>query len=407
MFLNSLSASYFDRITIGDDKYYAYEDVWTEYATKLLTSVFLYSAIAVIAILLAVGIVVKLKKPQAFGAFLKTAATIILTFAGAIIIVMLALGFGKISEKGYAEDKLLELIPPLVLGAVAVVGIVATYIASLFSQKAYKIAFKVTLALIGAALIATFVCLTYYFYAQIKDDGYYDSPEYGQLNQLGLYVSAGAFIVVTVVAAFVLDRKNKTPFDSKCIALAGVTIALSFALSYIKFFEMPQGGSITLASMLPVMLFAYVYGPKKGLLVGLIYGALQAMQDAYLVHPAQFLLDYPIAFSMIAFTGVFANVKGLEKLPQIKFALGAVIVGALRFLAHLLSGVFAFGAYAIDVGQSNFWLYSAGYNSFVFVDLILVVVVGVILFSSKNFNKSLERYTANKTKQPAELNRVS
>ncbi|MBR2384770.1 MAG: energy-coupled thiamine transporter ThiT, partial [Clostridia bacterium] len=68
-------------------------------------------------------------------------------------------------------------------------------------------------------------------------------------------------------------------------------VALSFALSYIKLFEMPQGGSVTLFSMLPIMLFSYIYGMKKGLLVGVIYGLLQAVQDPYIIHPAQFLLD--------------------------------------------------------------------------------------------------------------------
>ena len=170
---------------------------------------------------------------------------------------------------------------------------------------------------------------------------------------------------------------------------------MSFALSYIKLFEMPQGGSITLASMLPVMLFAYVYGAKKGLLVGFIYGILQAVQDPYIVHPAQFLLDYPIAFSMVGFAGIFANVKALDKAPQVKFALGAVLAGALRFIAHVFSGVFAFGAYALDEGFTNFWLYSLGYNSFIFIDVLIVAVVGVILFSSKGFTRELNKLGEN------------
>lgn len=401
MFLSSLLSSYHDRITVDDKKYYLYEDVWTDYAKNSHVMTFLYVALALAVVLIAIGIFVKLKKPENFASFLKCSAIICITFAITVIITMLSLGFEKISEKGLWKEQMIELVPPLVLAAVVVAGIIASYIASLFNKKAYKITLTVSLSLMAAALIATIVCLIVYYTKNINGDGYYndyvtdwDTGEHldNKVNQLVLYLSAAALIVVSVVVAFVIDRKNKTPFDSRCIAFAGITIALSFALSYIKFFEMPQGGSITLASLLPVMLFAYVYGPKKGLLVGFVYGILQAVQDAYIIHPAQFLLDYPIAFSMVAFAGVFANIKALNKVPQVKFALGAVLAGALRFFSHVLSGVFAFSAYAIDSGATNYWIYSLAYNSFVFVDLILVIVVGAILFSSKAFNKSLNSF---------------
>lgn len=401
MFLSSLLSSYHDRIEVDGKKYYLYEDVWTDYAKSSHATTFLYVALALAVVLIAIGVFVKLKKPDSFAAFVKTAAVIAVSFAITVIITMLSLGFEKISEKGLWKEQMIELVPPLVLAATIVLGIIASYIASLFDKKAFKITLIVCLSVIAAALIATVVCLIVYYSRAIDGDGYYNDYvtnwETGEhldnkVNQLVLYLSAAALIAVAVAAAFVVDRKNKTPFDSRCIAFAGITIALSFALSYIKFWEMPQGGSITLASLLPVMLFAYIYGPKKGLLAGFVYGILQAVQDAYIIHPAQFLLDYPIAFAMIAFAGVFANVKALEKVPQVKFALGAVLAGALRFFSHVLSGVFAFSAYAIDSGATNYWVYSLAYNSFVFVDLVLVVVVGAILFSSKAFNSKLNSF---------------
>lgn len=400
MFFNSLLASYFDRIKYPDEngnKYYLYEDVWADYAKSWLSTTFFYVAIALAVILIGIGIFVRLKKSESFGAYLKTATTIAVTFALTVIVAMVAIGFGKISEKGYWADQAIEIIPPIVLAGVAVLGIIASYISSFFSKKAYKITLIASISLIVAALVATLVCMGIFFAKTVVEDGYYDSPEYGKLNQVGLYVSAGVLVVAAVVAAFLLDLKNDKPFDSRCIALAGITVALSFALSYIKFLELPQGGSVTLASLLPIMLFAYVYGAKKGILVGFIYGILQAIQDPYIIHPAQFLLDYPIAFAMVGFAGAFSKIKALDKVPQIKFALGAILAGSLRFLAHLFSGVFAFGAYAMDAGQQNFWLYSAAYNSFVFADLVLVVVAGVLLFSSKSFIKSMNKYSTKKS----------
>ena len=388
MFHFSLLSSYIGKTDGG----YVYKELWTEYAKDTLSTVFMYVAIALAVIAVGIGIFVKLKRKEAFGAYLKTLATVAITFALTVIITMLTIGFAKISEKGYAqrENYLLELVPPLVLGGAIVLGIIASYIAHFFTPKAYKITLISSLSCIGASLIATIVCLIVFFSKNIAGDGWYGE----NINQLALYLGAGGIIVVLVAVAFLTDMKNTTKFDSRCIALAGITVALSFALSYIKMFSMPQGGSVTLASLLPVMLFAYVYGPKKGIFVGFIYGALQAMQDPYLIHPAQFLLDYPVAFAAIGLAGAFKNITALDKLPQVKFALGAITAGVLRFISHVFSGVFAFGVDA-PTGQ-NVWAYSTAYNSYVFIDIAIVIAVGILVLSSKNFVKRMSLYTNEK-----------
>ena len=134
---------------------------------------------------------------------------------------------------------------------------------------------------------------------------------------------------------------------------------------------------------------------KKGLIVGVVYGLLQAVQDPFIVHPAQFLLDYPIAFSMIALSGLLTDLNALNNLPRLKFSLGATLTGIFRYVSHTLSGTFAFGAYAVDNGASNFLLYSAIYNTYVFIDIALVIVVGLILLSSKAFIKEINKLTKN------------
>ena len=42
---------------------------------------------------------------------------------------------------------------------------------------------------------------------------------------------------------------------------SAVMLGLATALSLVKIYQMPLGGSVTLCSMLPVMLIAYKYGP--------------------------------------------------------------------------------------------------------------------------------------------------
>ena len=228
-----------------------------------------------------------------------------------------------------------------------------------------------------------------YYSKNVKGDGYYTDPEYGNLNPAMLYVFALIIVALTIFTAFMVGRKDKKPFDTHCIAIAGICVSLSFALSFIKLWDMPTGGSVTLVSLLPVTLFSYIYGIKKGLLVGFLYGMLQAVQDPWLIHPAQFLLDYPIAFSMVCFGGLLSNIK--DGKPQLKFALCAFIAGCMRFVCHVLSGVFAFGAYAVDSGASSFWLYSIVYNSYVFIDIALIIVVGIIILSSKSLNREIAR----------------
>ena len=58
--------------------------------------------------------------------------------------------------------------------------------------------------------------------------------------------------------------------STKNLVMAGLCIALSQVLSYVKVFEMPQGGSITAGSMVPIILFSLVYGFKDGFLAAIV-----------------------------------------------------------------------------------------------------------------------------------------
>ena len=255
-------------------------------------------------------------------------------------------------------------------------------------EKVKKIFKWTTISVLSASVVTTIVLIAIYYSKHIVGDGYY-TAESSKFNNFALYAFAILIAVMAIVTAFITD-KNKLVFTTKSIATAGVCVALSFGLSFIKFEGIwPQGGSVTLFSMLPIMVYSYSFGMKKGLIVGLIYGLLQAVQDPYIVHPAQFLLDYPLAFSMTAFAGVLNGKKVFDNIPQLKFGISAFVGGFFRALSHVLAGVFAFGAYAVGEGATNFWLYSIVYNGYVFIDVALVIIGGAILFSSKGVKKEL------------------
>ena len=372
----------------------------------------IWGTVGIVALLLVAWLIVFFTKRDISSKVAKTMLVCFVFYALVLGIFLLVLEITKKFDSWYLEENYVSkdiityvFIPLLITTVLALGSAITLFVIS----KKKPASLKKLGAVLGAILLVSVivsVVMIYMFYSNnIVGDGYYTDEEYGKLNNFALYLSAGLLVVLAILSAFILGKKDKKEFDTKCITTAGVCVALSFTLSYVKLFELPYGGSITLFSMLPVMIFAYVYGIKKGLIVGLLYGILQAIQDPFIVHPAQFLLDYPIAFAMLGFAGSLTHVNILNGKSCLKFTLSAIIAGALRWLCHVLSGVFAFGAYALDalgnqegvfsaIGPAssqtaNFWLYSTIYNGYVFVDVLLVIIVGAILFSSKSFKQQV------------------
>lgn len=148
-----------------------------------------------------------------------------------------------------------------------------------------------------------------------------------------------------------------TKWNAKMLAVAAVSVAMSYLLSFIVLYHMPSGGSITAVSMLPVMLFAWLYGVRPGMLAGMAYGLLDLILKPEIVHWAQAILDYPLAFAMLGLAGAFRSRKQPYALP-----LGIVLAGFFRFLCHLISGMAFFAEYAPASDFLSVFLYSAGYN---------------------------------------------
>lgn len=344
-------------------------------------------------------LIVGLTKKDLLKKTVKVLLSCLFVFLLALGLACLIMEIVKSYSTTYAEENWLDrnalikfvLIPISVL----VLSLIASSIVIFFVIKKNNEEnqlLKKTLRVLGIInlvfLIAVGVLLAIYYNQKFIDDGYYNSDT-ASVNQVVLYISA-VLLILAIFAVALIFNKDKKSIDTRCIAMAGITLAMSFGLSYIKLFELPQGGSVTLFSLLPIMIFSCLYGTKKGVFVCLIYGILQAIQDPWIIHPAQFFLDYPIAFACIGLSGIFFNTKKLERLPQVAFISGGVLAGVLRFVCHVLSGVFAFSAYADGV---NPWAYSLAYNSFVFVDIALTLVIGVIVFSSKAFVKELQKRT--------------
>jgi len=161
-------------------------------------------------------------------------------------------------------------------------------------------------------------------------------------------------------------------FSTKIISETVMFVAIATVLSYIKIFSLPQGGSVTAASMVPILWLALRRGPKVGLFAATLYGVVQFALGPYIFHPAQVLLDYPIAFGLLGLAGFF------QKRPFIGVSLG--IIG--RFMAHFFSGIIFFTIYTPEGMHPA--VYSAVYNGgYLLVELVISIYVIYLLRASK------------------------
>ena len=142
-----------------------------------------------------------------------------------------------------------------------------------------------------------------------------------------------------------------------------VMIALALILSYVRLFRAPYGGSVTLA-MIPLVIIGLRWGPRAGFVGGAALGMLRLALDAYAIHWAQFILDYPLAFALVGAVGFFAA----------KPYLGIVLGFLGRFIAHFASGVIFFAEFAPEEVSAE--LYSAMYNaSFLVPEMIITLLL--------------------------------
>ena len=140
----------------------------------------------------------------------------------------------------------------------------------------------------------------------------------------------------------------------KQLIFCAAAVALGTVLSYVKLFNFPTGGSITLLSMLIICLPGYWYGPALGIMTGIAYGVLQLILEPYVIHPMQLIMDYFLAFGALGLCGFFFKTKnGLIK---------GYIIGILgRYLFSVLSGYIFFSEYAWE--GWNPLAYSLVYNA--------------------------------------------
>lgn len=162
-------------------------------------------------------------------------------------------------------------------------------------------------------------------------------------------ISILTLIAFAMIILLLIKAKN-IKFDAKMITTIGITLALTTILDLLKIYHFPQGGGVTLASMVPIIILSYIYGPLVGMLAGFLFGILSLFFNPYILHPIQVLFDYPLPYLSIGIAGFFPK----------KRRLGASIAIFTRYMFHFISGVVFFGSFAPE-GMSA-WIYSLSVN---------------------------------------------
>lgn len=149
------------------------------------------------------------------------------------------------------------------------------------------------------------------------------------------------------------NNTNTSKGYTKALTTTALMVALAMILSQIRIFQMPQGGSVTLFSMLPIALLGYLLGTRWGILGGITHGVLDLMFGGFVIHPAQLFIDYILAFAVLGFSGLVRNKKN-------GLTIGYIIGITARYSMAVLSGVIFFASYAPENFNALTW--SLWYN---------------------------------------------
>lgn len=217
----------------------------------------------------------------------------------------------------------------------------------------------------------------------------------------------------------------KTKFSTKTRALTecAIMIALATILSLIKIFELPWGGSVTAASMLPIVIIGYRHGIKWGMLSSIVFSLIQMLLGGSTISAAflpgedqmvwylaiiMVILDYLLAYSLVGLSGLFRN----KSKPSTSLALGALVGTSARFVAHFISGWILWGAWAESFfsgfdettggalgsffiktfdGEMLSCVYSLFYNALYMIpEMIITVILAIIIGKLPSITNTLK-----------------
>lgn len=170
------------------------------------------------------------------------------------------------------------------------------------------------------------------------------------------------------------------------LALIEISFFAAFALilDLLPSFKPIPNMSISFA-MIPIFILAFRWGFRASLIAGLLWGILQIVFDAWIIHPVQAIIDYFVAFTFIGFAGLLYNpiqkeLRSRNKKKALAFVVAAVFIGSVaRYFWHFLSGVIFIKYFAPDVKNPMFYSFAINgttmLGAFIACSIILVLIL--------------------------------
>ena len=177
---------------------------------------------------------------------------------------------------------------------------------------------------------------------------------------------------------------SKTYSKTRTLVECALMIAIGTVLANIKIYELPNGGSITLFSMLPFIMISFRHGVKWGLFTGFVNSLLQMLLGFYaplapgiLPLVGMILLDYVLAFTLLGLASAIAK-PFANKLVGV--GVGTAAVCGIRCLCSFLSGVLIWGNLSDGLAA---WTFSLTYNgSYMLPETIMTTVAAVLIYKA-------------------------
>ncbi len=183
---------------------------------------------------------------------------------------------------------------------------------------------------------------------------------------------------------------------TKKLTTGALLVALATVLMWVsKLIPAPwlQGGSITIASMVPIVLAGILFDVKHALAVSITYALIQMLFGFYPPPTQTFLdfllvvlLDYILAFGVLGLSGIIYNLTGKKRYS---IPVAAFLVTLFRYVCHILSGLLIWGVYAPE-GQTVL-AYSLIYNGSYMIPEIIITTIATTLICNLPF---IRRYFA-------------
>lgn len=195
------------------------------------------------------------------------------------------------------------------------------------------------------------------------------------------------------------------------LAESAIMVALATVLSYLKIWNSPFGGSVTVLSMTPIILLSLRRGVKVGLFAGFAYSLTQLLQSlsnvSYMPTAAAVVIcvafDYILPFTLLGLGGMFRRIRFTQKDTlnwMIAAALGAFTVTVIRYACHVISGAVVWYEldlvwYADDpthiVNRYGQWIFSMIYSAIYMVPEIVLTTVATPLIARALGNRELKK----------------